>query len=93
VSAVAFHIPAHATIHALLLEMWDANRPIDVLTLTQVCAIGISSTGWAARVCLGPFHLPADCGERGLLPRDRRGEAHPAGDHPGLHGIREPLLR
>ncbi|HZJ15725.1 MAG TPA: replicative DNA helicase [Chthoniobacteraceae bacterium] len=30
-----FHIPAHATIYAELLEMWDKNTPIDVITLTQ----------------------------------------------------------
>ena len=30
-----FHIPAHATIYGELLKMWDANRPIDVITLTQ----------------------------------------------------------
>jgi replicative DNA helicase len=31
----AFHIPAHATIYGQLLEMWDANEPIDPITLTQ----------------------------------------------------------
>jgi replicative DNA helicase len=31
-----FHIPAHATIYAVLLELWDANKPIDFITLTQV---------------------------------------------------------
>lgn len=32
----AFHIPAHGTIYATLLEMWDKNAPIDVITLTQL---------------------------------------------------------
>jgi replicative DNA helicase len=31
-----FHIPAHAQIYAILLELWDANKPIDFITLTQV---------------------------------------------------------
>ncbi len=31
----AFHIPAHATTYGQLLEMWDANEPIDPITLTQ----------------------------------------------------------
>jgi replicative DNA helicase len=30
-----FHIPAHTTIYSELLEMWDKNVPIDVITLTQ----------------------------------------------------------
>ena len=30
-----FHIPAHATIYEVLLEMWDKNVPIDVIILTQ----------------------------------------------------------
>ncbi len=30
-----FHIPAHAVVYAKLLEMWDKNRPIDFITLTQ----------------------------------------------------------
>jgi replicative DNA helicase len=34
-TAANFHIPAHATIYAELLEMWDKNLPIDVITLTQ----------------------------------------------------------
>lgn len=31
-----FHIPAHATIYGVLMEMWDGNKPIDFITLTQV---------------------------------------------------------
>src|SRR5438046_3129204 len=31
-----FFIPAHADIYATLLELWDANKPIDFITLTQV---------------------------------------------------------
>ena len=31
-----FHIPAHAQIYGVLLELWDANKPIDFITLTQV---------------------------------------------------------
>lgn len=31
-----FHIPAHSSIYELLLEMYDARQPIDVITLTQV---------------------------------------------------------
>src|SRR5215210_2409179 len=31
-----FHIPAHGAIYAVLLELWDANKPIDFITLTQV---------------------------------------------------------
>src|SRR5580658_9373726 len=31
-----FHLPAHAQIYATLLELWDANKPIDFITLTQV---------------------------------------------------------
>jgi replicative DNA helicase len=36
ITAEHFHIPAHAAIYALLLELWDANKPIDFITLTQV---------------------------------------------------------
>ena len=31
-----FHIPAHAQIFAILMELWDANKAIDFITLTQV---------------------------------------------------------
>jgi len=31
-----FHLPAHAQIYATLLELWDANKPIDFITLTQL---------------------------------------------------------
>ncbi len=30
-----FHIPSHSTIYAELLDMWDKNAPIDVITLCQ----------------------------------------------------------
>ncbi|MEY5011253.1 MAG: Replicative helicase [Verrucomicrobiota bacterium] len=36
IRAEHFHIPAHATIYTVLLELWDANKPIDFITLTQV---------------------------------------------------------
>jgi len=36
VKAEHFHLPAHAQIYAILLELWDANRPIDFITLTQL---------------------------------------------------------
>lgn len=31
----AFHIPAHASIYEVLLEMYDKRQPIDVITLTE----------------------------------------------------------
>src|SRR5687768_14339776 len=31
-----FFIPAHAEVYATLLELWDANKPIDFITLTQI---------------------------------------------------------
>jgi replicative DNA helicase len=31
-----FHIPAHATIYEVLLELWTKNQPVDFITLTQV---------------------------------------------------------
>lgn len=31
-----FHLPAHFAIYRLLHELWDANRPIDFITLTQI---------------------------------------------------------
>lgn len=31
-----FHIPAHATIHGVMVEMWSVGKPIDIVTLTQV---------------------------------------------------------
>src|SRR5580698_7820805 len=31
-----FHIPAHAQIYEVLLELWDANKPVDFITLTQL---------------------------------------------------------
>ncbi len=31
-----FHLPAHAQIYATLLELWDGNKPIDFITLTQL---------------------------------------------------------
>lgn len=30
-----FHLPAHATVYSVLVEMWDKSRAIDVVTLTQ----------------------------------------------------------
>ncbi len=36
VSAECFHIPAHSGIFAVLLELWNAAKPIDFITLTQV---------------------------------------------------------
>ncbi len=31
-----FHLPAHATIYAILVEFWNENKPLDFITLTQV---------------------------------------------------------
>jgi replicative DNA helicase len=31
-----FHLPAHGVIYGVLLELWDANKPIDFITLTQL---------------------------------------------------------
>lgn len=31
-----FFIPSHQDIYAVLFELWDANRPIDFITLTQI---------------------------------------------------------
>ncbi|HEY3899313.1 MAG TPA: replicative DNA helicase [Chthoniobacter sp.] len=31
-----FHLPAHAQIYATLVELWNANQPIDFITLTQI---------------------------------------------------------
>ncbi|MDB6175791.1 MAG: dnaC [Chthoniobacteraceae bacterium] len=31
-----FHLPAHGTIYSVLMELWDGNKPIDFITLTQV---------------------------------------------------------
>ena len=31
-----FHIPAHSILYETLLELWNTNRPIDFITLTQV---------------------------------------------------------
>jgi replicative DNA helicase len=36
VTVDCFHIPAHAGIFATLLELWNAAKPIDFITLTQV---------------------------------------------------------
>jgi replicative DNA helicase len=36
VTAECFHIPAHSGIFAVLLELWNAAKPIDFITLTQV---------------------------------------------------------
>lgn len=36
IRAESFHIPAHATIFAALWEMWDSNKPIDFIALTEV---------------------------------------------------------
>lgn len=30
-----FHIPAHGSIYMVLLDLWNANQPIDFITLTQ----------------------------------------------------------
>ncbi|MES2572836.1 MAG: DnaB-like helicase N-terminal domain-containing protein, partial [Verrucomicrobiota bacterium] len=31
-----FHLPAHGTIYSVLMELWDGNKPIDFITLTQI---------------------------------------------------------
>src|SRR5207237_5290253 len=31
-----FHIPAHATIYEVLIELWNDSEPIDFITLTQI---------------------------------------------------------
>jgi replicative DNA helicase len=36
VTAEHFHLPAHALIYACLMEMWDAGKPIDLITVTQL---------------------------------------------------------
>jgi len=36
IEAGHFHIPAHAAIYMVLLDLWNANQPIDIITLTQV---------------------------------------------------------
>ncbi len=35
ITAKHFHVPAHATIYELLVELWNAQKPIDFITLTQ----------------------------------------------------------
>lgn len=41
IDASHFHIPAHATIYELLVEFWNKQTPIDLITLTQ----GLSDRG------------------------------------------------
>jgi replicative DNA helicase len=36
IKAEHFHLPAHAQIYGTLIELWDANKPIDFITLTQL---------------------------------------------------------
>ena len=36
IQAAHFHIPAHAAIYMVLLDLWNANQPIDIITLTQI---------------------------------------------------------
>ncbi|MDR3405416.1 MAG: replicative DNA helicase [Chthoniobacter sp.] len=36
ITAEHFHLPAHASIYACLMEMWDAGKPIDIITVTQI---------------------------------------------------------
>ena len=36
INAAYFYQPAHATIYELLVEAWTAQRPADVITLTQI---------------------------------------------------------
>jgi replicative DNA helicase len=36
VTKEAFFIPAHATIYETIMARWDANKPIDFITLTEV---------------------------------------------------------
>ena len=36
IKAEHYHLPAHAQIYATLLELWDGNKPIDFITLTQL---------------------------------------------------------
>jgi replicative DNA helicase len=35
IDAAHFHIPGHATIYEVLVELWNARKPIDLITLTQ----------------------------------------------------------
>lgn len=41
ISAKHFHIPAHATIYEVLVDFWNKQAPIDLITLTQ----GLSDRG------------------------------------------------
>ncbi len=47
-----FHVPAHGIIYEVLNEMWDASRPIDVITLTETlrARMQLDSVGGAAFV-------------------------------------------
>ena len=36
ITAEHFHLPAHGLIYARLMEMWDAGKAIDIITLTQL---------------------------------------------------------
>ena len=36
IEAGYFHIPAHAVIYVVLLDLWNDNQAIDIITLTQV---------------------------------------------------------
>jgi replicative DNA helicase len=36
IKAEHFHLPAHAQIYATLLELWDGNKAVDFITLTQL---------------------------------------------------------
>ena len=92
--AESFHIPAHAAIYAVLLELWNAAKPIDFITLTQVLRDRnqIDQVGGAAFVTELFTFLPTAANvayyieilqEKWTL---RRG-------HHRLHRVRLPFLR
>src|SRR5436305_15115127 len=31
-----FYLPAHETVYSVLVELWNANQPIDLITFTQI---------------------------------------------------------
>ena len=62
----------------MLLELWNAAKPIDFITLTQVLRDRnqLDQVGGAAFVT-ELIHIHSHGGQRGLLHRDSPGEIHP----------------
>ena len=77
-----FYIPAHQTVYSVLVDLWNAGQPIDLITFTQVLRDRnlLDAIGGAAFVTSLYTFVPT-AANVDVLPGNRSRQIHPARNH------------